>query len=161
MNMKENTISHYMDLPESIKRIKYRQKVVRREFYQQSFHTHTAFSDLGVYTEGTRPDKAIERLEQIEIAIQKRLEIAEFKFSFWKHFLNNLPNLERHYFIKKYIYHLSLTNPLLDQKAIKEIELIEEAVSLKYNEKDCCLEEIELDSENPMANITNLLALVE
>lgn len=161
MNIEEYTISRYMDLPESIKRTKQRQKVVRHEFYQQSFHTHTAFSDLGVHTEGVRPDKAVEGLEQIEIAIQKRLEITEFKFNFWRHFLNSLPNHDRHYFIKKYIYHFSLVNPLLDQKAIEEIELIEEAVSLKYNEKDCYLEEIELDENDPVNNMSRLLALVE
>lgn len=159
--MEEYTISQYMDLPESIKRIEQRQRLVRHEFYQQSFYTHTAYSDLGIITEAFRPDKAIEMLEQLETAVKERLELAIFKYKFWCRFLDDLSENERLYFIRKYKHHHALRHPDLDRKAFEEIKIIEEAVSLRCNDDECYLPKIELDSENPMANITNLLALVE
>lgn len=85
----QEEIQAFLNIPESNKRLEYEKVLIREDFYQQSFTTHTAYGELGIYTDSTRIDGAISELIDSLAAIDRRIQRKQARFQSVSKILGN------------------------------------------------------------------------
>lgn len=140
--MDEIIVSQYMNLNQTITKLKKRLKCVRWVFYQQTMTTHLEYTELGVVTHGFRPDREIEKLCDQIGHIEKQIDRNTFRRDHFEAFLNEeIPKYDVKRIKLKYIAGVIeiIVDNFLMSRLLEEIQEIETAV--------CFRENIEPDSE--------------
>lgn len=159
-SLEEMEITHYMTLDQQIGSLYRRKRYKRWEFYQQSFYTATAYTELGVVSQAVRTEKAVERLELMLAIIDSHIRILTLKKKYWIQFLNNLAADEKRYFKRKYLLGHTANNERLDKLAIEEIQEIIVAISFQLGIRDEDTDQEPLIENDFLGNLDILLERV-
>lgn len=134
--MDEIIVNEYLNINQTINKLKNRLKFVRWVFYQQTMTTHLEYTELGVINHGFRPDREIEKLHDQVEHIENQIDRNIFRRN---HFESFLKEEVSDYDVKqvklKYICGMVdiVVDNILMSRLLEEIIEIETAVCFREN----------------------------
>ena len=134
MDIIEYYFSLYYKLPNARRRVlKY-----RKEFYQnQTLHSYFTYSESRWMVRGFRQDVQVVDFLDTLLALERHIEIMEFKQKHFRLFLRSLNRKDRHLLHKKYCHKRELPDTAIlrnvEKLCFSEIQEIEEAACFRFN----------------------------
>lgn len=131
---KNDLISRYFHLEESIKRSANRIKQVRYLMYNTSLHTHIEPGENGeLVVKAFRLEREVVNFVDCCRDIQRHIDMERKRMHYFKQFLNSLEPKEYDYLYDKYVKNLYVPDRIDTEKAvIDEINEIEEATMYMF-----------------------------
>lgn len=151
-SMNEYSLEKYLDLKSHIEELELKKRMIRAEFYQQSFYTRCGYDydNLTMYTTAPKIDNAVVELILECDCVDRQLKRNKQRLRYFERYLGQLSQEER-----KSLYSGSLP-PKLEEETLDEIEQIE--IALCYQEGRQVPEE--KLTQDPLENLERLLAIV-
>lgn len=130
-------IEYYFSLYNKLPLARLRVLQYQKEFYQnQTLHSYFTYSESRWMVRGFRQDVQVVNLLDTLLALERYIEIMEFKWKHFRFFLRSLPRKDRHLLHKKYCHKRELpdTENLrnVEKLCFSEIQEIEEAACFRF-----------------------------